>query len=244
MKDNFSSNSSNYARFRPNYPVELFDFIYSKLDRFDSAWDCGTGNGQVAKELSRKFKTVEATDISANQLQQAHNENNIRYSLMPAESTSFKDSSFDLVTCAQAIHWFDFDRFYQEVYRCLEPGGYLAVLGYSLLKSNKETNDVIEYFYKDIIGEYWDEERKYLEDDYKTIPFPFKEINTPQFEQKYTWHIEHLLGYLRTWSSVKHFIEDKEHDPVLYVEDDLRKVFGKKNSVNFPILFKMGKLVP
>src|ERR1044071_3550840 len=107
MKDNFSKQSIAYAKYRPTYPQELYDFILSKVEKRDAAWDCGTGNGQTAKELSKYFKKVFATDISEKQIQNAHAVENIFYSMQPAEQTNFSDNTFDLVTVSQALHWFD-----------------------------------------------------------------------------------------------------------------------------------------
>lgn len=220
----------------------MYEFLRSRLKGFEKAWDCGTGNGQVAVELSSFFTNVEATDISLNQLKNAEKRDNIHYSVQPAERTSFPAQNFDLIITAQAIHWFRFEDFYAEVKRCLKPQGLLAVLGYGLFSSNPETNRIIAHFYNDIIGPFWDKERRYLEDEYKTIPFPFRELETPQFNQQYEWTISQLLGYLRTWSAVKHFEKRKNVDPVAIIEEDLTKAFGKKNAVSFPILFRLGKL--
>lgn len=242
MKDNFSSQAEDYSRYRPKYPAGVYEFLRSRLKGFEKAWDCGTGNGQVAVELSSFFTNVEATDISLNQLKNAEKRDNIHYSVQPAERTSFPAQNFDLIITAQAIHWFRFEDFYAEVKRCLKPQGLLAVLGYGLFSSNPETNRIIAHFYNDIIGPFWDKERRYLEDEYKTIPFPFRELETPQFNQQYEWTISQLLGYLRTWSAVKHFEKRKNVDPVAIIEEDLTKAFGKKNEVSFPILFRLGKL--
>ncbi|MCB7480042.1 class I SAM-dependent methyltransferase [Christiangramia sediminis] len=242
MKDNFSSKSANYKKFRPGYPSEVYEFIKSKLGSFEYAWDCGTGNGQVAGELAKFFDRVEATDISENQLKNAIQTPAISYSIQPAEKTNFKKDQFDLIICAQAVHWFDFDRFYTEVKRCLKPNGLLVLMGYGLFTSNPETNRVIAEFYEKTIGPYWDAERKYLDEKYQNIPFPFTEIKTPEFHQIYDWNIEHLLGYLRTWSAVKHYKNKHNEDPVALIEDSLRETFGNKNKVVFPILFRMGKI--
>ena len=242
MKDNFSTRSREYSRYRPGYPTEVYDFIKYHLAASDSAWDCGTGNGQVAVELSKLFRKVEATDISANQLKNAPKKDNINYTIQPAEKTNFSPGQFDLIISAQAVHWFNFDEFYTEVKRCLKPDGIIVLLGYGLFYSNAETNKVITELYDNIIGSYWDDERKYLDENYQTIPFPFKDIATPEFIQHYTWGIEHLLGYLRTWSAVKHFENKNGKDPVSLIESDLRSAFGKSNKVSFPILFKMGKM--
>ena len=243
MKDNFSSQSSSYAKYRPAYPKAVYRFLREKLDQTEKAWDCGTGNGQVANELAKFFKEVLATDISQQQLDNAVIQPNIHYSVQPAEKTSFPDNSFDLITVAQAIHWFDFEAFYNEVKRVLKPNGIIAVIGYSLFKSNPETDEVIHKFYRNIIGPFWDEERRYLDEKYKTIPFPFKEIESPVFEQEYQWTFNHLIGYLKTWSAVKHYEKANGENPVDLIENELKATFGAKNKVVFPIIFRSGKLL-
>ena len=155
--------------------------------------------------MAKFFKRIEATDISQQQLDNAVKMSNINYSLQPAEKTNFPDNSFDLITVAQAIHWFDFSQFYKKVNRTLKPGGIIAVVGYGLFKSNEQTNDLINHFYRDIVGSYWDPERRYLDDVYRNIPFPFVEIQSPNLKMEFSWNFEHLIGYLKTWSAVKHF---------------------------------------
>ena len=242
MKDNFSHQSADYANFRPQYPKEIFDEIKTRLKSSTCAWDCATGNGQVAKELSKFFEDVKATDISENQLNQAPKLANINYSIQTAEKVDFPDNSFDLITVAQAIHWFNFDKFYTEVKRTLKNDGIFVVLGYSLFRSNPETNKIMDNFYYNIIGPYWDEERKYLDDGYKSIPFPFQEIETSEVFFKEEWQLERLIGYLKTWSAVKHFIDKNGYDPVDELYDDLKESFGDKNIIEFPILFRMGRV--
>lgn len=240
MKDNFSKNSAEYAQFRPKYPGELYRFLESLLEDKEAAWDCGTGNGQVAGELAKYFKRVEATDISQQQLNNAVKASNINYSLQPAEKTNFSDNTFDLIMVAQAIHWFDFSEFYKEVKRTLKPGGIIAVIGYALFKSNEQTNDLISHFYRDIVGPYWDAERRYLDDGYRSILFPFEEIQTPDLEMEFSWDFEHLIGYLKTWSAVKHFQNKHGYDPVDVILGDLRNVFGERSVVKFPLILRVG----
>ncbi len=242
MKDNFSEQSAEYAQFRPGYPKEVFQFIKDRLSAFENAWDCGTGNGQVAFELSDFFERVEATDISEQQLKNARAINNVHYSLQPAEKTDFPPNNFDLIISAQAAHWFDLEKFYTEIRRCLKSDGLIVLMGYGLFYSNAATNKIIAHFYKDIIGPYWDPERRHLDQAYKSFDFSFKEIRTPEFLQEYSWKIEHLLGYLRTWSAVKHYEREQQKDPVSLIEDPLRESFGSENNVFFPIFMRMGKL--
>lgn len=242
MKDNFSRNSDKYALFRPGYPNELFAFLKDLVAEKHRAWDCGTGNGQVASRLADFMEEVYATDISGEQLRQAVPRQNIRYSKQPAEKTSFPSEFFDLVTVAQAIHWFDFDLFYHEVKRVLKPSGIIAVMGYGLFRTNPETEAVIDHLYRDILGPYWDPERKYLEDNYEGIPFPFEEIKTPEFSFSENWTYEHLIGYLNTWSATKHYEAATGNNAVDLVKEDLKSTFGKENKVIFPTLFRLGKL--
>ncbi|MBT8319607.1 MAG: class I SAM-dependent methyltransferase, partial [Gramella sp.] len=223
------------------YPAEIYDFIQRHLNDFERAWDCGTGNGQVASVLSKFFNRVEATDISENQIEHAIKNENINYSIQPAERTNFKDDQFDLIIVAQAAHWFNIDLFYTEVKRCLKPTGICVIMGYGLFYSAEKVNAIIKELYANILGVYWDPERKFLDDHYQTIPFPLNEIKTPDFYQKYTWSIEHLLGYLRTWSAVKHYQKANKTDPVILIESKLRGAFGDSNEVVFPILLRMGK---
>lgn len=241
MKDNFSTKSLDYARFRPTYPAALFDFLKNLTGTAMTAWDCGTGNGQVACELARFIERVEGTDISSEQMKNACTAPNIYYSQQPAEKTNFQGSYFDLITVAQAIHWFQFEEFYKEVNRTLKPAGIIAVIGYSLFKSNKETDELIKHFYEDLIGPHWDPERKYLDDDYKTIPFPFEEIAVPQFKMTATWSYGHLLGYLKTWSAVKHFQKKNDFNPVDKISDELQKAFGDAGEIHFPLLLRVGR---
>lgn len=243
MKDNFSTQSDKYAKFRPTYPKELYDFINSQVEQKDTAWDCGTGNGQVAVELANSFKEVYATDISQSQLDNAHRRSNITYSCQPAEKTTFADSFFDLVIVAQAIHWFDFNRFYEEVNRTLKDDGILVVTGYGLITVDAKVDAVINHFYYQITDPFWDYERKYVDENYETIPFPFHELPAPELTNRYDWTIDHLIGYFETWSAVKHFRKDKGYNPVDLIRDQLIEQWGvdQTKEVSFPVLLRAGR---
>ena len=244
MKDNFSTESDKYAKFRPTYPSDLFDYLDTVVTNNENAWDCGTGNGQVAYELAKRFDHVYATDISLQQLENARRADNIEYSVQSAENTNFENGKFDLIIVAQAIHWFDFEKFYNEVRRTAKEDAKLCVLGYGLLKISPVIDNVISDFYENIIGKFWDEERKYLDEDYQTIPFPFDEINTPKFENLHRWNLAHLIGYLNTWSAVKHYIKHYNHNPVEELELELKKYWDSEEikEVRFPILLRIGHI--
>ena len=242
-KDYFSFASGNYSKFRPVYPPELFEWIYSHCPGFEVALDCGTGNGQVAALLATKFKTVYATDISENQLAEAVKMPNIIYRLEPAENPSCAGSSVDLVTVAQALHWFNLPDFYNSVKRILKPGGILAVTGYVFPGIDPETDIILRSFYDGTLGDYWPPERKLIDDHYRTIPFPFDEIASPDFTMAFDWTLSRFVAYLRTWSAVNNFIKTIGHDPVIDLEKQLAASWNsdEKRKVNFPLILRVGR---
>lgn len=243
MKDNFSKQSDLYAQFRPGYPKQLFDFLLPLVPDKKAAWDCATGNGQVAVTLSQHFNEVYATDISLVQIANAVARQNIFYAVGNAEETLFPDNKFDLITVAQAIHWFDFKIFYHEAQRTLKSGAVIAVIGYDIFRINKEINFLVDQLYRKTTGPYWDAERKYIDDHYTTIPFPFKEIETPVFSMNYHWELKQVIGYLNTWSAVQHYIRKNNENPVDIFSDELKKAWGNisKRKVTFPIFMRIGR---
>jgi cyclopropane fatty-acyl-phospholipid synthase-like methyltransferase len=244
MKDYFSGHSKLYATFRPTYPDTLYDFILNGLAGKDRAWDCGTGNGQVAQVLARHFKHVDATDISAQQLEQAPIADNIRYTLSPAEKTPFENSAFDLITVGQALHWFNRDAFFSEVNRVGKPGATVAVWGYASLTIAPEVDAVINHFYEHVIGPYWDDARRLVEEEYKTILFPFTNVTRAKFWINVEWTRDHLAGYLESWSSTQKYIKIHNHNPVPNVMNDLATLWSGDDvkQVKFPVFAIKGKL--
>ncbi|MFP2996297.1 class I SAM-dependent methyltransferase [Spongiivirga sp. MCCC 1A20706] len=244
MKDHFSSHADDYVKYRPTYPSDLYRFLEAEVPNKNVAWDCGTGNGQVAFQLAKRFCQVYATDISQQQLDMALTKDNIEYSVQAAEETTFSNDLFDLVIVAQAIHWFNFEKFYAEVRRTARKNARICVVGYGLIKICPEVDNIIGDFYSSVIRPYWDDERKFIDENYKTIPFPFKEIQTPKFVNKHRWNLNHLIGYLNTWSAVKRFIKENNHNPIDDLKIQIEKYWGDTEikQVNFPILLRLGKI--
>jgi SAM-dependent methyltransferase len=242
MKDNFSVQAAGYAQFRPTYPQELYDYLYSLVQEKNTAWDCATGNGQVARILAKDFKQVFATDISENQLKHAVQKENISYLLESSNKSSFPDASFDLITVAQAIHWFHFDDFYAEVKRTLKPFGIFAAFGYGVMRIDEQVDAVIHKLYKGILGGYWDEERKHIDEGYSSIPFPFQEFAVPKFSIQTTWDFDQMIGYLNTWSALQHYKKANNSSPLAILMPELEMAWGTGDKeVYFPILLRVGK---
>ncbi|MEX0681014.1 MAG: methyltransferase domain-containing protein [Balneolales bacterium] len=165
------------------------------------------------------------------------------YSVQSAESTSLPDNVFDLITVAQAIHWFDFDRFYNEAYRTIKNRGILALIGYGLISTFHPADQILDDFYQNIVGPFWDKERTYIEKKYQTIPFPFNEIESPGFSINYEWTFDQVIGFLDTWSAVGHYRKRTGKDPVDRIYHDLKACWGGNvHKVSFPVFVRIGRI--
>jgi SAM-dependent methyltransferase len=226
FKDHFSGHASIYREARPSYPDALFDWLAQIAPATELAWDCGCGNGQASVSLAERFARVFASDPSANQIENAQPRTNIEYRAEPSEHCSLPDASADLVTIAQALHWFDFDAFYAEVKRVLKPGGVIAAWSYADCHVTPAIDALKNRVYVDLVGPYWPPERDLVDSGYRTIPFPFVEIEAPPFEMSVQWNVDHFLAYLRSWSATQRYVKDKGEDPVAMVEAELRAAWG------------------
>jgi hypothetical protein len=244
-KDLFSGQAKLYAHYRPGYPEALIEYIISFVSEKSMAWDCATGNGQAALMLAPYFKKIYATDISAGQVSHAVSHPAITYSVGQAETTLFADNSFDLITVAQAYHWFKFAEFFQEATRRGKPGCVVAVWGYGLIETGiPALQEAIRHFYSGIVGSYWDPERRYVDERYQTIPFGFERLPGRDFSIEVTWKPPDLLGYLNTWSSVQHFIKDKGFNPVDEFAQNLNRVWISEDPLTFtfPLFLLLGRV--
>ena len=245
-KDLFSKQSDLYAKYRPTYPAALIDYILGFVENKQFAWDCATGNGQAALLYANYFEKVFATDISEKQILNATPHPKIIYSISEAEKTSFADNSFDLITVSQAYHWLHFDGFYNEATRVGKNGCIVACWGYKLaVAENKKIDELVKYFYVDIVGKYWDAERKYVDAKYETVPFQFERLPSKEFFIDVEWNVDELFGYFSTWSSVQHYIKINNSNPIDEVESKIRAIWndGSKKHFSFPVFLLIGKLV-
>lgn len=244
FKDYFSTASDDYKRFRPLYPAALFDYLAAASPGTELAWDCGCGNGQASVELAARFRRVIASDASAAQVEQAAPAPNLEYRVSPAEILATPDASLDLLTVAQAIHWFDLPRFFAEADRALKPGGLLAVWGYQLLYTDSALDEIVEDFHSRVVGPYWPPERALLDNGYTRISFPYPRQLAPEFRMTVRWPFSHLLGYLNTWSAVKQYEKAQGHNPVEKHLDTLLAAWGDPDStkdIYWPLMLRVGK---
>jgi SAM-dependent methyltransferase len=232
FRDHFSGHANAYREARPLYPPALFDWLARTAPMRTLAWDAGCGNGQASVALAAHFARVFATDPSTNQIANAEARQNVEYRVEPAEQCSLAPASADLVTVAQALHWFDFARFFAEVARVLKPGGLFAAWSYADCQVTPAIDALKNRVYVDLTGPYWPPERAYVDAGYRTIPIPlgnhapFEEVAAPAFEMRVDWDAAQFLAYLRSWSATQRYMKAIGSDPVATIEDEIRGAWG------------------
>jgi SAM-dependent methyltransferase len=205
------------------------------------AWDCATGSGQAAVELAEVFDRIIATDASEKQIANAQPHPGVEYRVATAEANGLASQSADLITAAQALHWFDLERFYAEVRRILKQEGVIAAWAYKLATVTENIDAVVKHYYSEVVGPYWPAERVLVE-KFEELPFEFSPIETPAFEMVAEWNVDALLGYLRTWSATQRFIAAEKRDPLEGVEGELRGVWGTEaRRVTWPLTIRVGR---
>lgn len=225
FRDHFSGHSPDYRTFRPEYPPELFSYLAGQCAKHDLVWDCGTGSGQAAVPLAEYFTRVVATDASSTQLANADAHPRVEYLAAPAERSPLSDGSADLVTVAQALHWFDFEKFYAEVRRVCRSNGLLAVWTYGFHSVGANLDRLVSQL-REAVDPYWPPGREYVDAGYRTIPFPFPELSAPRFEMTAEWDLARVFGYVNTWSSVKRFEATKGYNPLDPITDEIATLWG------------------
>ena len=246
FKDHFSDRAALYAAYRPRYPESLFEFVAGLTRQHRVALDYGTGNGQAAVGLVPHFDRVIATDPSAEQLKNATQHERIEYRVGRAESSGQAARSVDLVTAAQALHWFDATAFFAEAKRVLVKDGAIAIWGYGdPMLDSPALDNTLHAFNRGVLEQYWFPERKLLLDGYRAIPFPFDEVTVPRLELEKRWNLAELAGYLRTWSSTARYVTEHGIDPVITVENSLATDWGDPGAprlIRWPLHIRAGTI--
>ena len=241
--DHFSTQADDYARYRPHYPSSLFNWLAAQVPANRCALDVATGSGQAAGDLSAHFQTVLGCEPSLSQLCHAKQYAKVRYICSTAEQLPFMSNYFDLIAVAQAAHWFDHPRFNQEAARVLKPGGLLAIWGYGLFRISDEIDTLIHDYYTHTLDGYWPPQRRWIEQAYAGLPFPFPLLDAPAFAIETGWNLPRVLHYLSTWSATQHYIAEHDHNPLDSLEQQLRPRWGapeKIRAVRWPIFLLAG----
>lgn len=241
--DYFSSSASGYAIYRPSYPSALLEWLAAAAPARDRSWDCGCGSGQASVGLAARFESVVATDPSVEQLRRALSHPGVQYLAATAESPPLRNGSVSLVTAAQALHWFDLGRFYAAVRRVLVPGGVLAVWSYGLVRCAPAVDAVLDRFHGEVVGPYWPPERRLVDSGLADLAFPFAELEPPPLRMQASWSLDHLVGYIGTWSAVSRYRRARGADPVRPLRRELAAVWGTptaEREVEWPLSLRAG----
>lgn len=243
FKDHFSAHAGAYAAHRPTYPVRLFNYLGEAAPGRTLAWDAGTGNGQAALGLAPHFARVIATDASHEQIALARPYPGVTFRVGDEASSGLEDGAADLVTVAQALHWFDQERFWGEVRRVLCPGGLVAVWCYSMARTAPEVDAVVDGFYEDVVGPYWPPERKLVETGYAELEFPFAREEAPDLEMELDLDLEGMYGYVSTWSAVRRCMAATGESPLPAFRQELKAVWGDGvRRVTWPLTVHVGRV--
>lgn len=245
FEDHFSPQAGDYARYRPHYPPELFEYLASIAPGNRLAWDCGTGNGQAAQELARHFSRVVATDASPEQIARAIPQERIEFRVERAEEVDLAAGSVDLVTVAIAVHWFDLEQFYPAVRRVLAPEGILAVWTYHLPVIEPAIDQILERYYRDVLAGYWPARIEYIEQRYRTLPFPFNELTPPDFDMQAEWDLDHLAGFLASWSATQRYQAEHGQHPLRLVWQELAQAWEaphQQRRIRWPLYLRVGRV--
>ncbi|KAL6180122.1 hypothetical protein ACLB2K_046790 [Fragaria x ananassa] len=213
----FDKQAEIYVEARPTYPKEWYSKLAALTPQHSLAWDAGTGNGQAALGLSEHYQQVVATDISEEQLKYAIQHPRIRYIHTPTSLSEDEmvnliggghENSLDLITVAEAVHWFDLPQFYPLAKRLLrKPGGIIAVWAYNRMLVNPEFDPVFDRFRENCIP-FTHPNSKYVRAGYKTLPFPFESVGMGREGEPLTLEIPKEVSFqgvermLRSYSAV------------------------------------------
>lgn len=245
FKDHFSHGSQAYAQRRPRYPRALVDFLADSSPSVGLAWDVGCGSGQLSTLLPERFERVVATDASAQQLEHAEAHPKVEYRQAPAEASGLSSRCVDLVTVAQAAHWFDLPRFYAEVRRvaCV-PETVLALITYSFHSVAPAVDEVVGRFALGTLADWWPKERVLVDSGYSTLDFPFERLAVPPLELVADWDVDAVLGYIRTWSAVGKFVQAGHGAQVAAFEQEARAAWGDigPRRVTWPLTVVAGRV--
>ena len=242
--DHFSTQASTYAANRPRYPEALFTWLAAQAPARERAWDAGCGSGQASLGLTGPFAEVIASDPSAAQIAAASAHPRVQYRIEAAEAPSLADASVDLVTVAQALHWFDPARFHAAVHRVLRPGGVIAAWTYALCRVTPAIDAAYDRLYEPILGPHWPAERRHVESGYRDLPFPWSPVAAPVFDLRVRWNLAAYRGYLRSWSATQRYIDRHGSDPRTLVDAELAAAWGDpavEREVVFPLALRVGR---
>jgi ubiquinone/menaquinone biosynthesis C-methylase UbiE len=130
--ERFSDRAETYAKYRPGYPDEMLKFLETLVAPPAMVGDIGSGTGILTRQLLKSGYDVWA--VEPNEAMRTAADRTLsgypacRSIDGTAEATTLEDRAIDLITCAQAFHWFDRGQTRSEFGRILRSDGWIALL--------------------------------------------------------------------------------------------------------------------
>ncbi len=243
--DHFSHAAPRYAAFRPTYPDALFAWLAGAAPARRRAWDCATGSGQAAVALAAHVAQVVATDASAEQVAHAGRHPRVHYAVARAEASGLAAGCADLVTVAQALHWFDRDAFWAEARRVLAPGGVVAAWSYGdAALDDPAAQAAFRAYAAAELDPHWPPERRLVGAAYGAFAFPFAELALPELAMAARWTLDELAGYVGTWSAAARFRRATGRDPARELAEAWGPAWGppgRRVGVRWPLTVRAGR---
>ncbi len=234
----FSSRVEDYARYRPAYPPEVIQLLKTEcgLAAESVVADIASGTGIFTRIVLEAGAHVFGVEPNA-EMRRAAEEFLAGYASFTtlngtAESTILPDHSVDIITAAQAAHWFDPGKARQEFVRILKPGGWTV-----LMWNDRRINaSRFSREYEDLLLRYgtdYHEVRRLGGDLTVKAFFAPSDFQTRVFDNRQDLDYVGLEGRLLS-SSYAPRASDPKHEPML---QELRRIFDS-NQVNGRIIFE------
>ena len=243
--DHYSEGAANYRRSRPSYPVALIDWLAAFAGRRTLAWDAGCGSGQLSLPLAAAFEHVVASDVSYGQVAAAPAHRRVCYRVARSEASALPDAVTDLCVAAQAAHWFDLEAYFSEVGRVARPGSAVALVTYARPRLASELDDLLEHLHTVALAPFWPEERRHVEDRYRSLSFPFDEAPAAVFEMVHRWDLTRFRGYVESWSAVRACREGAGSEHLDSFLGEMGRRWGEphlQRDVRWPVTLRTGRV--
>ncbi|WP_338452709.1 class I SAM-dependent methyltransferase [Niallia oryzisoli] len=237
--DKFTDKAEVYAKYRPSYPLEYIEYLISEAGLNEDCMiaDIGSGTGILSRQLLEMGFSVigvEPNDHMRTVAEQTIKPNSCFISVKAtAEHTTINDHSLDLVTVAQAFHWFDMEPFRLECQRILKQDAKMALVWNSRDGSsdiNKESADVCQKYCPNFKG---------FSEGMEETPIPFQQFFK---DGKYEFKCFRndlpftLIGFLGRYLSASYSPKktDKEYNPFITALSNIFEKYSDNGKIIIP----------
>lgn len=225
----FSDRVENYISYRPQYPQAMWELFREHLHLTPKSVvaDVGSGTGILTEPLLHNAATVYAIEPNRDMREAAerllHSSPGLKSIDGTAEATTLPDRSVDLITAAQAFHWFDRERTRAEFRRILRPGGFVALIWNDRRTDTTPFLRSYEQLLLDRATDYREVNHKNIDDATLKDFFAPTGYQTATFDNTQYFDYDGLAGRLLS-SSYAPLPGHPNHEPMM---TELRRIFDR-----------------